>query len=170
MPACSAWDPFPSRAKKTSPLCSPNPSLGCGQPAPPLQCWRRRNIVLKQEGNDFFASGNLSPVRLCWEPTLHGLGVRGCGTARMEGTFFSLGTDSGAMVLHCYLRVCVCVRVLCGAWMLLFLFGTTTSKDMGELDGYAALSRDPMHASLPGTLPPTTGPAGTTQLRETGRP
>ena len=28
--------------------------------------------------------------------------------------FFSLGTDSGAMVLQCYLRVCV----LCGAWML----------------------------------------------------
>ena len=63
----------------------------------------------------FFAPGNLSPTRLCWQPTLHRLGVRGCGTARMEGTFFSLGTDSGAMVLHCYLRVCgvehgCCVR------------------------------------------------------------
>ena len=27
----------------------------------------------------------------------------------MQGTFFSLGTDSGAVVLQCYLRVCVCV-------------------------------------------------------------
>ena len=42
----------------------------------------------------------------------------GCGGAARRGwmgTFFSLGTDSGAMVLHCYLRVCgvehgCCVR------------------------------------------------------------
>ena len=57
----------------------------------------------------FFAPGNLSPIRLCWQPTLHRLGVRGCGTARMEGTFFSLGTDSGKMVLHCCFVVCACV-------------------------------------------------------------
>ena len=107
MPACSEWNPFPSRAKKTSPLHSPDPSLGCGQPAPPLQCWWLRNTVLKQEWNDFFAPGNLSPFRSCLQPTLHRLGVRGCGAARMEGTFFSLGTDPAAMVLHCY----VCVRV-----------------------------------------------------------
>ena len=53
MPACSDWDSFPSRAKKTSPLNYPNPSLGCGQQAPPMHCWRLRKTVLKQEWNDF---------------------------------------------------------------------------------------------------------------------
>ena len=89
----------------------------------PMQCWRLRNTVLQQEGNDYFAPGNQSQIRLCWQPTLHPLGVRGCGTARMDGDVFSLGTDSGAMVLHCYHRVCV-------VWIMddvAFLFGTTTS-------------------------------------------
>ena len=107
MPACSEWDPFPSRAKKTSPLYSPNPSLGCGQPAPPLQRWRLRNTVLEQEGNVF------SHRETC--PQFGSAGKQHCidwgcgGAARREwrGTCFSLGTDSGAMVLHCYLRACV---------------------------------------------------------------
>ena len=105
MPACSECDPFPSRAKKTSPLYPPKPPPGCGQPAPPLQRWRLRNTVLKQEGNDFFAPRNLSPTRLRWQPTLHRLGVRGCGTASMEGTFFfardGLGCDGVALLSSC---------------------------------------------------------------------
>ena len=102
---------IPSRPerKKTPPLPSPNSFLGRGQPAPPLQCWRLRSATLEQEGNDFFAPRNLSPARLRWQPTLHRLGVRGSGTARLEGTFFSLGTDSGKMVLHCCFVVCACV-------------------------------------------------------------
>ena len=122
MPACSDWDPFPSRAKKTSPLCYPNPSPGCGQPAPPMQCWRLRNTVLKQEGNDYFAPGNQSPIRLCWQPTLHPLGVRGCGTARMEGRFFRSGRTR---VRWCCIAIIVCA--LCGSWMMLLFVGTTTS-------------------------------------------
>ena len=112
MPPCSEWDPFPSRAKKTSPLYSPNPSPGCGQPAPPLAmlvALERRSQTRRER---FFAPRNLSPTRPCRQPTLHRLGVRGSGTASMEGTFFSLGTDSGAMVLHCYSHVC-CVEHGC---------------------------------------------------------
>ena len=99
-------------SEKTSPLYSPNPSPGCGQPAPPLAmlvALERRSQTRRER---FFAPRNLSPTRPCRQPTLHRLGVRGSGTASMEGTFFSLGTDSGAMVLHCYSHVC-CVEHGC---------------------------------------------------------
>ena len=98
---------IPSRPerKKTSPLYPPKPPPGCGQPAPPLQRWRLRNTVLKQEGNDFFAPRNLSPTRLRWQPTLHRLGVRGCGTASMDGEVFfardGLGCDGVALLSSC---------------------------------------------------------------------
>ena len=52
----------------------------------------------------------------------------------MEGTFFSLGTDSAAMVLHCYDGVCVCAMVFLGRALMLLPFslvGTTTSNDFG---------------------------------------
>ena len=152
--------------RKTSPLYYPNPSLGCGQPAPPMQCWRLRYTLLKQEGNDF------SHRETC--PQFGSAGNQhcidwGCGGAvrrGWRGRFFRSGRTR---LRWCCTAIFMCV--LCGAWMRLFLFGTTTSNNTGgKLDGYTALSRDPMHASLPGTLPPTTGPAGTTQLRETGRP
>ena len=53
---------LPVPSEKTSPLHSPDPSLGCGQPAPPLQCWWLRNTVLKQEWNVFFRTGKPVPI------------------------------------------------------------------------------------------------------------
>ena len=66
---------IPSRPeRKTSPLQSPDPSLGCGQPAPPLQCWLPAEPnwgpVSRCEKNapSFFENGVPKP------PTLQGRG------------------------------------------------------------------------------------------------
>ena len=145
----------------THPLAVANRPLPCNVGGVGISCLNKKGTIFRI-GKPVPSSALLG-TNIAW--------IGGAGVRHGEDggdVFFArdgLGCDGVAL-----LSSCVCVRVLCGAWMLLFLFGTTTSKDMGELDGYAALSRDPMHASLPGTLPPTTGPAGTTQLREPGRP
>ena len=114
---------IPSRPeRKTSPLYYPNPSPGCGQPAPPMQCWRLRNTVLKQEGNDYFAPGNQSPNSALLATNIASIGGAGVRYGEDGWGRFSLGTDSGAMVLHCYHRVCV-------VWIMddVAFVGTTTS-------------------------------------------
>ena len=149
IPVWSEWNFFPSRAKKTSPLHFLESPHGCDHPSPPLQCWVLWRSFLKREWNDFFATGNLSPCQLSWQPTLHCLGVRGSSVAKAEGTFFSLGTDSDATMMHCCLLTCTqnydsenetCMHLFC------------------------------LHASPPGVPPRTAGPAGATHLRGQGRP
>ena len=146
----------------THPLAVANRPLPCNVGGVGISCLNKKGTIFSHRETcpQFGSAGN----QHCMDWGCGGAARRG-----WRGRFFRSGRTR---VRWCCtaIFVCVCVRVLCGAWMLLFLFGTTTSKDMGELDGYAAFSRDPMHASLPGTLPPTTGPAGTTQLREPGRP
>ena len=106
---------IPSRPeRKKRPLCN-LPTHPLAVASRPLPCnVGGFGIPRSNKKGTIFAPGNLSPFRYCLQPTLHRLGVRGCGTARMEGTFFSLGTDPATMVLHCYVcgcvRVCACVR------------------------------------------------------------
>ena len=74
------------------------------------------------------------------------------------------------MFLRLYVCGCVCGSRVGHGCCCFFCSKRSQAMIKGELGGCAALSRDPMRASSPGTLPPTTGPAGATQLRETGRP
>ena len=132
MPTCPEWNPFPSRAKKASPLQSSDPSLGCGQPAPPLQCWWLRNTVLKQEWNDFSHRETCPHFGAACSQHCIDWGCGGAARRGWRGRFFRSGRtrlrwcciamfacacetlamtptafDPAAMVLHCY--VCACV-------------------------------------------------------------
>merc|ERR1712155_322160 len=84
-----------------SPLHLPKSPHGCDHPTPPLQCWVLWHSFLKQEWNDFFATGNLSPCQLSWQPTLHCLGVRGSSVKSGGDVFFArdgFGFDDDALL------------------------------------------------------------------------
>ena len=97
---------LPVPSEKTSPLHSPDPSLGCGQPAPPLQYWRLRSTTLNKKGT-IFRTAKPVPSSALLASNLASIGGAGVRHGENGGDVFSLGTDSGAMVLHCYLRACV---------------------------------------------------------------
>ena len=93
--------PFPSRAKKTSPGRS-TPTL-LDHPPHPSPC--NVDVGLRragaQEGNDFFATGDLYPPRCVRSKLQLCMKGGGCTLPDGEGTFFSLGTDPELTWIHC---------------------------------------------------------------------
>ena len=122
--------PSSPERKKAPPLHSPSPPLGCGQPAPPLQCWRLRNTVPEQEWNDF-RTGKPVPISELLATNIASTGGAGVRHGEDGGDVFfardGLGCDGVALR-----SLCACVRMLCGAWLVLSLLGTACTN-MGRV-------------------------------------
>ena len=122
MPACSDWDPFPSRAKKTSLYIIPahlravaNRPLPCNVGGFGILFSNKKGTIIshRETSPQFGSAGNQHCIH--W----------GCGGAvrrGWRGRFFRSGRTR---VRWCCIAIIVCA--LCGSWMMLLFVGTTTS-------------------------------------------
>ena len=99
-------NPFPSRAKKTYPVCLAHINFNhCHHPLP-MQCWYGQPNIRAREWNVYFAPGDMCPwIENVKESTLHAMGG-GVSPDASEGTFFSLGTDPENRLMHGIERLC----------------------------------------------------------------
>ena len=130
MPVCSEWIPFPSRAKKR-PLCN-LPTHPLPVATRPLPCnVAGFGIPFSNKKGTIFSHRETCPL-LGSAGNQHCI-VWGCGGAvrrGWRGRFFArdgLGCDGVAL-----LSLCACVRMLCGAWLVLSLLGTACTN-MGRV-------------------------------------
>ena len=152
-------NPFPSRAKKTYPVCLAHINFNHRHHPSRCNVGTGNQNTRAREWNVYFAPGDMCPwVESVKGSTLHAMGGGVCPDAS-EGTFFSLGTDPENRLMHGAERPCfvfwVCTTIL-------FWRHATNHTVRCAATHKAALTADPMLSSPHGTRSRPNGPTGAT--------